>query len=225
ETPIADTLRLSLPTSSLTLVAPQGARWYGASLENSYPGPLLHTIGYNGAFYTTFNQRNFIEQLHLLRPRLLIISLGTNDMLVNRFSSEHFASEVRSFVRALQRALPSTAIILTSPISAYKTKRVGRRVYRWEVCRYAPDVAKTLEQEASNLGCGYIDLYSAFGGIAKVDALLDAGWLSKGRVHLTREGYDEAGRAIAYALLKDFRGYVERQRPLFYQKRAQVDAH
>lgn len=225
ETPIADTLRLRLPTSSLTLVAPQGARWYGASLENSYPGPLLHTIGYNGAFYTTFNQRNFIEQLHLLRPRLLIISLGTNDMLVNRFSSEHFASEVRSFVRALQRALPSTAIILTSPISAYKTKRVGRRVYRWEVCRYAPDVAKTLEQEASNLGCGYIDLYSAFGGIAKADALLNAGWLSKGRIHLTREGYDEAGRAIAFALLKDFRGYVERQRPLFYQKRAQVDAH
>ena len=50
EEPIADTLSLSLPTSSLTLVAPKGARWYGASLENDYPGPLLHTIGYNGAF-------------------------------------------------------------------------------------------------------------------------------------------------------------------------------
>ena len=92
-----------------------------------------------------------------------------------------------------------------------------RRVYRWEVSRYAPDVAKTLEQVASSLGCGYIDLYSAFGGITKADALLDAGWLSKDRVHLTREGYDEAGKAIAYALLSDFRRYLERQRPLFYQ--------
>lgn len=220
EEPIADTLSLSLPTSSLTLVAPKGARWYGASLENDYPGPLLHTIGYNGAFYATFNQHNFIEQLHLLRPQLLIISLGTNDMLVNRFSSDLLASEVRSFVSALQRTLPSTAIILTSPISAYTTKRVRRRVYRWEVSRYAPDVAKTLEQVASSLGCGYIDLYSAFGGITKADALLDAGWLSKDRVHLTREGYDEAGKAIAYALLSDFRRYLERQKPLFYQEKS-----
>lgn len=220
EEPIADTLSLSLPASSLTLVAPNGARWYGASLENGYPGPLLHTIGYNGAFYSSMNQRSFIDHLQLLRPRLLIISLGTNDMLVHSFSSTQFASNVRSFIGALQTALPSTAIILTSPISAYTTKRVRRRVYRWEVSRYAPDVAKTLEEVASSLGCGYIDLYSAFGGITKADALLNAGWLSKDRVHLTREGYDEAGKAIAYALLSDFRHYLERQRPLFYQEKS-----
>lgn len=87
EQPIADTLRLYLPASSLTLVAPKGARWYGASLENGYPAPLLHTIGYNGAFYSSMNQRGFVDHLELLRPRLLIISLGTNDMLVHRFSS------------------------------------------------------------------------------------------------------------------------------------------
>ncbi|WP_288764639.1 GDSL-type esterase/lipase family protein [uncultured Porphyromonas sp.] len=217
EQPIADTLRLYLPASSLTLVAPKGARWYGASLENGYPGPLLHTIGYNGAFYSSMNQRGFVDHLELLRPRLLIISLGTNDMLVHRFSSTQFASNVRSFVGALQRALPTTAIILTSPVAAFQTKMVRRGVYRWTPSPYAAEVAKVLEQEAAHLRCGYIDIYSAFGGIDRVDELLVAGMLSKDRVHLTREGYDEAGKAIAYALLSDFRRYLERQRPLFYQ--------
>lgn len=220
EEPIADTLRVNLPTSSLTLVASNGARWYGASLENGYPGPLLHTIGYNGAFYSSMNQRSFIDHLQLLRPRLLIISLGTNDMLVHRFSSTQFASNVRSFVGALQAALPSTAIILTSPVSAYTSKRVRRGVYHWTPSPYAAEVAKVLEQEAADLGCGYIDVYSAFGGIARVNALLEAGMLSKDRIHLTREGYDEAGKAIAYALLSDFRRYLERQRPLFYQEKS-----
>lgn len=220
EEPIADTLRVNLPTSSLTLVAPNGARWYGASLENGYPGPLLHTIGYNGAFYSSMNQCSFIDHLQLLRPRLLIISLGTNDMLVHRFSSTQFASNVRSFVGALQRALPTTAIILTSPVSAYTSKRVRRGVYHWTPSPYAAEVAKVLEQEAADLGCGYIDVYSAFGGIARVNALLEAGMLSKDRIHLTREGYDEAGKAIAYALLSDFRRYLERQRPLFYQEKS-----
>ncbi len=218
EEPGVDTLWVNEPTTVLTLVAPKGARWYGASLESGCPGPLLHTIGYNGAFFPSLNHRAFLDHLHLLRPRLLIVSLGTNDLLAPKFSSALFAGEVRSLVRALQVAMPSTAILLTSPVATFRVKRVRRGHYCWIASGNADEVSKVLEREASELGCGYIDLYGAFGGVSGADALPEAGMISRDGVHLTREGYDELGMAVAYALLRDFRSYVLRRRPLFYQR-------
>ena len=53
---------------------------YGINLENNESGILYHTIGVNGAKFKHFLAANpFFEQLPLLKPDLIIVSLGTNE--------------------------------------------------------------------------------------------------------------------------------------------------
>lgn len=218
EYPITDTLELKVPMNSLTLLAPEGARWYGVSLESSNNGVLLHTIGYNGAFFSSFEKNTFCQQLPLLKPKLILVSLGTNDMLVNHFSESDFANNVRSFIKALQSAMPDVPIILTSPLPAFKTKRLRKGVYVWGQTSPVAKVANILEREAESLQCGYINVYSVFSGIQKADGLVNSGLLSKDRVHLTKEGYQIHGDIVANALLQDFRRYLEHNNPIVTQK-------
>lgn len=215
EAPVADTLFLNWGSASgtISLIAPKGAKWYGVSLESQDSGVLLHTIGYNGAFFSSFNQPNFLGNISLLNPKLLIISLGTNDMLVSRFSKADFASNVRSLVMRLQRTLPDTPIVLTSPLPAFKTVGRNRRQLKWQECKEAEVVSIVLAEEAGRMGCGFIDLYAYFYGNNGAAALLEKGLLSKDRIHLTKEGYEAMGEAVAYALMEDFRNFLDRKKP------------
>lgn len=207
-TVVVDTLSIKLNTGTLSLMVPAGTTWYGVSLESYSSGVLLHTIGYNGAFYSSFCVSEFVDHLSMLRPKLILVSLGTNDLLVQKFSSSTFAQNVRMLVRSLQRSMPNVAIVLTSPLASYRQKRIRKRQYVWEYNPNAGVVAKVLEEEANALGCGYIDLFDTFGGAKGFDALLRSNVFAGDSIHLTKEGYYLVGDAISFALLKDYRRYL-----------------
>lgn len=48
---------------------------------NGYPGVLYHSVGVTGAMYVNYTDEAYVRQLALLKPSLLIISLGTNETL------------------------------------------------------------------------------------------------------------------------------------------------
>ena len=220
---VTDTLLVGRYVSSAEVIAPASTVWYGASLERSSGGALVHTIGYNGATYYTYNKGSFTSSVAILRPRLIILSLGTNESLARQFDRNNFGAEVARLLRRLQASNPDCAIVLTSPLANYKKIRTahksrrGKRRRRRTVYRtsYRANancqlVADELQQQARELGCGYIDLFAHFGGAAGAAQLLSSGILSGDRVHLTAAGYNKVGEAIATALQDDYEQWRQR---------------
>lgn len=213
---VTDTLLVGRYVSSAEVIAPASAVWYGASLERSSGGALVHTIGYNGATYYTYSKGSFTSSVATLRPRLIILSLGTNESLARQFDRNNFGAEVARLVHRLQANNPDCAIVLTSPLYCYRKVRVRqrgkRRRYRtsYRANANCQLIADELQQQARELGCGYIDLFAHFGGAAGAAQLLSSGILSGDRVHLTAAGYNKVGEAIATALQDDYKQWCQR---------------
>lgn len=220
---VTDTLLVGRYVSSAEVTAPASAVWYGASLERSSGGVLVHTIGYNGATYYTYGKGSFASSVAILRPRLIILSLGTNESVSRSFSRNGFGAEVARMVQSLRASNPDCAIVLTSPLANYQKirtahkRRRGKRRRRRTVYRttYRANtncqlVADELQQQARELGCGYIDLFAHFGGAAGAGQLLSDGILSGDRVHLTAAGYNKVGEAIATALQANYEQWHQR---------------
>lgn len=220
---VTDTLLVGRYVSSAEVTAPASAVWYGASLERSSGGVLVHTIGYNGATYYTYGKGSFASSVAILRPRLIILSLGTNESVSRSFSRNGFGAEVARMVQSLRASNPDCAIVLTSPLANYlrirtaHKRRRGKRRRRRTVYRttYRANtncqlVADELQQQARELGCGYIDLFAHFGGAAGAGQLLSDGILSGDRVHLTAAGYNKVGEAIATALQANYEQWRQR---------------
>lgn len=100
---LADTLQLHstrrkqgtdnlLPASSFKNV------YYGFNLTNGQPGILYHSVGVNGAMFVNYTDENYVRQLALLNPSLLIISLGTNETFGRRFTRNEFAGQIEDFI-------------------------------------------------------------------------------------------------------------------------------
>ena len=213
---VTDTLLVGRYVSSAQVTPPASAVWYGASLERSSGGALVHTIGYNGATYYTYSKGSFTSSVATLRPRLIILSLGTNESLARQFDRNDFGAEVARLVHRLQASNPDCAIVLTSPLYCYRKVRVRqrgkRRRYRtsYRANANCKLIADELQQQARELGCGYIDLFTYFGGAAGAAQLLSSGILSGDRVHLTAAGYNKVGEAIATALQDDYKQWCQR---------------
>ena len=213
---VTDTLLVGRYVSSAEVTAPASSVWYGASLECSSGGALVHTIGYNGATYYTYSKGSFTSSVATLRPRLIILSLGTNESLARQFDRNNFGAEVARLVHRLQASNPDCAIVLTSPLYCYRKVRVRqrgkRRRYRttYRANANCKLIADELQQQARELGCGYIDLFAHFGGVAGATQLLSRGILSGDRVHLTAAGYNKVGEAIATALQDDYKQWCQR---------------
>ena len=220
---VTDTLLVGRYVSSAEVTAPASAVWYGASLERSSGGVLVHTIGYNGATYYTYSKGSFANSVAILRPRLIIISLGTNESVSRSFNRNGFGAEVARMVQSLRASNPDCAIVLTSPLANYQRirtahkRRRGKRRRRRTVYRttYRANtncqlVAEELQQQARELGCGYIDLFAHFGGAEEAGQLLSDGILSGDRVHLTAAGYNKVGEAIATALQANYEQWRQR---------------
>lgn len=213
---VTDTLLVGRYVSSAEVTAPASSVWYGASLERSSGGALVHTIGYNGATYYTYSKGSFTSSVATLRPRLIILSLGTNESLARQFDRNNFGAEVARLVRRLQASNPDCVIVLTSPLYCYRKVRVRqrgkRRRYRtsYRANANCQLIADELQQQARELGCGYIDLFTYFGGAAGAAQLLSSGILSGDRVHLTAAGYNKVGEAIATALQDDYKQWCQR---------------
>lgn len=110
-----------LPASSFKNV------YYGFSLTNGHPGVLYHSVGVNGAMYVNYTDESYVRQLALLKPSLLIISMGTNETFGRRFNSEEFGGQVRAFVSLVKKYMPDTAILLTTPPECYKRTYVNKK--------------------------------------------------------------------------------------------------
>lgn len=217
---VVDTLSWSTPYTSVTLNSGEGeetdeAVYAGCVLLSGKGGVLVQDIGINGAAYRHYALAEYVEQLSLLEPQLLILSLGTNDSYTARFQVEAFSESLEQMLSLVKDFLPRTKILLTTPppsffrraSSHYVTTGRHRHKHRRKVTTityafndHAAEVSEEIMRCAQKHGVAAFDLYSAMGGQVGIDSWIAEGLMATDRVHYNREGYERQGQLITSAV-------------------------
>ena len=172
--------------------------YYGFSLMNGNPGILYHAIGQNGAMFKHFTSSEYMQQLALLRPSLLIITLGTNESFVlQNFIDTQFIFQVTQFIQLVKEHMPATAILLTTPAECFRRTKKG-----YERNVNISLVAKSITDYAQQEGLACFDLYGMTGGANSCTKWQESNLLGRDRIHFSMEGYHEQGKLLYKALIR-----------------------
>lgn len=182
-------------------------RYYGFSLMNGNPGVLYHSIGHNGAMFMNYTNRDFIHQLSLFEPSLLIVSLGTNEAFGAKFRSDEFEGQLDQCIQRIREYMPNAAILLTTPADCYR--RVPKKGYQRN--ENIEKVAGVIREYARKEGLACFDLYEMTGGQNSCVKWHQSSFYGKDRIHFTIRGYEEQGKLLYKALI---RSKIEHQNAL-----------
>ena len=177
--------------------------YYGLSLTNGAPGILYHSIGVNGAMFVHYSDTAYVKQLRLLRPSLLIISLGTNETFGRRFQAAEFEGQVKQFLALVKHYMPQTAVLLTTPPECYKRIRVNKK-RQFTRNTQTEVAAAVLCKVAAEEGIACWDLFQTTGGKQSCKRWLSQHLLGRDRIHFMREGYHEQGVLLFRALMRAY---------------------
>ena len=153
--------------------------------------------------YVNYTDEAYVRHLALLKPSLLIISLGTNETFGRRFRSEEFGGQIRAFVSLVKKQMPETAILLTTPPECYKRTYVNKK--RTYVRNSNTQLAaKAIVKAAREEGVACWDLFAATGGKSSCTKWRKEKLMGRDRIHFTKDGYREQGTLLYRALMQSY---------------------
>lgn len=182
------------PEAAVRPVAPVPGQLslYGIDIRSQRGGLVYHNLGVGGANYNAIlQQRLFAEHFRLVRPDLVILDWGTNDIIYkNAIPADHEQKVIRTIQRI--RAIdPQVSILLTS---------VQDMTYKGRNISVAADYARLMRRIAMSQDCLFFDWYLTSGGADTMHLWSAAKLASRDKIHLNGRGYRRRGDAMADAL-------------------------
>jgi hypothetical protein len=156
------------------------------------PGIVYHSTGVAGATFKSYNDNpNFSQGLSILRPDLVIVSLGTNES-VKKWDSLAFQKEVNFMLDRIIQTLPKAKIVLVLPNENY-LKVNGTFVYNSRT----DNVRSVLEYIATARQLQCYDQQKAMGGKGCMLEWQKQGLVNEDHIHFLRKGYHKQGLLLA----------------------------
>ncbi|MEW5738563.1 MAG: GDSL-type esterase/lipase family protein [Myxococcota bacterium] len=202
----ADMLRVPLPENARTLTVSTRGRvaLYGVAMEEAHAGVVYDSIGLPGATADTFlraNEAAFASQLEARDPALVVLMLGGNEafeLAQKRLTPEKATENFRALIERIRTGAPAAACLLVSPMAA------GIRTVSGAISPRpgTKDIAEAIRTAALESGCGYWDMFTAFGGDEAFQKWLDRGLMSDDLFHPRALGGDLLGHLLDLALTR-----------------------
>ena len=168
----------------------------GLVLENDNLGVIYHSIGVNGAKASDYNKfRLFNEQLPVLNPDLVIISLGTNESF-DKQSGEQYFADLDQMIQGIKEKNPQACVlVMTPPPSVLHRKYKNTFIEKY---------ADFIEDNAHVKNYAVWDLLQVFGGNKFIHRNLAKGYMARDKVHYSKAGYEKQGDLFFEAFLKSY---------------------
>ena len=150
-------------------------------------------MGVNGAATSSFLKcEDFTRDLQLVKPDLVIFSIGINDLQGSDFDARRFIANYGKLVQLVRHANPHCAFLFTSCNDSWKNGRSNP---------FGAKAEKAFEEIAAGCDGAFWDLYDIMGGSGSMDAWVNAGLARTDRIHFTPEGYTLLGNLLFNALM------------------------
>ena len=171
----------------------------GILLDNSQPGFTYHSIGVNGAALDDYLRcENFVRDLRLLHPDLVVFGIGINDAASNTFDTAVFRQSYLQLVDSIRTVNPDCAFIFITNNDSFR--KVSRRRYKVNPNgALAREVFYRLAKETDG---AVWDQFEVMGGLNSMEKWYKAGLAQKDRVHFTTAGYQLVG-SLFYQAFND----------------------
>ena len=174
------------------------AQLFGMLLEDTQQtGVLYSMLGVNGATFYHFNHgEHFFDQLSALDANLIIVTLGTNEAIQNKFDQAQFRKEVKTLLSNIQAQSPQASILLTiNPEVLLSRSRTSP---------FTPPVREIIIEEARLAGAAWWDLYQIMGGIESIRDWRKADLAYVDFIHFTQKGYILQAELLYKAILEAY---------------------
>lgn len=177
---------------------------YGLIMENDDPGVIYHACGVNGASTTSWLRCDRMPaELALVKPDLVIFSIGINDAHDSNFSEARYKANYRELLARVRSVAPDAAILLTTNTDSF----VGRKVPN----KNADAVRRVMQELSAEQGAAIWDMYGVMGGEGSIRIWEEAGLAKKDRVHFNRAGYIVLGDLMFSALMENYGEHVRKE--------------
>jgi lysophospholipase L1-like esterase len=168
----------------------------GILLDNRQAGFSYHSIGVNGASVPDYLRcRNFVRDLRLLHPDVVIFGIGINDASGTNFDTAAFRQNYLHLVDSVRAVNPDCAFIfVTNNDSFRKVKR------RYNVNNNGALAREVFYRLAHDTDGAVWDQFEVMGGLKSMNTWYKNGLAQKDRVHFTSAGYQLVGDLFYQAL-------------------------
>ena len=166
--------------------------------EKETPGIVYHAIGVNGASVTSYlDSEYFEEELHLLKPDLIIFGIGINDAASKDFTKELFEQNYNALIEKIERVNPDCACIFITNNDSFR--KITKRKY--QVNTNGAVARKVFYQLAKEHQGGVWDMFSLMGGLRSMRQWQISGLAKPDKIHFTKEGYQLIGNMFYNAFI------------------------
>lgn len=193
-------------------------RFYGAVMQNGRNGVLYHSVGINGAQYQQYNEISniLLAQMAVLKPQLVIISLGTNEAY-GRLDPLAFRDEIDKAVTLIREQNPSVNILLTTPPDCMRAvrkgvrKKVGKKKYRmiYHTAYYPNPYISMVTQQIVGYARQHGIACWNFNAVNKAQKDRFAGAWAPDHIHFNVRGYQLQGQLLYEALQQSYSHYLQ----------------
>lgn len=175
--------------------------FYGAILENSFDGIRFISIGINGASTSSYLKAElFDEQIKIIKPDLVIFSLGVNDAVSSDFNEIQYQTNYQNLIDKVRKANPNCAIILTTNTDFFHKGKVNKN-YKY--------VYNSMIELSRKNNCAVWDMFTVMGGEKSILLWRKNNLAKSDKIHFTKEGYEILAKLMFNAILSDFEKYME----------------
>lgn len=165
----------------------------GLLLVNSQSKLIYSSAGLNGADVKSYlRAREFENQLILLDPHIVIVSLGTNDAYHPLFDSAEFSNNLDILIGKIKSTLPSATVLITIPGDHLVSKISSNKKLL--------QVKDVIFDLANKKNCCVWDFHSIMGGEGSIRLWNGMGLTAPDYLHLNVKGYQLQGELLFEAL-------------------------
>lgn len=176
----------------------------GFLLENDFQGISYHSMGVNGAAVPSYLRCPMLgDDLRLIKPDLVIFSVGINDASAPAFDVNSFKRNYKQLLRILKEAAPDCAILFTTNNDSYKRYR-----RRYLVNPAGPIVSKAFMDLGREYGAAVWDMFTIMGGLESMSQWEKAGLAKHDKVHFTPFGYNVLGDLLYNAFIESYLNHL-----------------
>jgi lysophospholipase L1-like esterase len=177
--------------------------FYGIDFENGDPGIVYSASGVNGAEVTSYLRCDLMkDQLRILKPGWVILSLGTNDAYPLHFIKEEFIANYITLVNKIREADPGVPILLMVPGDSY-------RRHRYDNLNLV-EARKAILEVAQQTDCAVWDFYSLMGGPKSIMQWYKAGLVARDKLHFSKQGYLVQADLLFEAFIDAYSSFIDK---------------